>query len=48
MPETMKECAHEGCHCQVAEDQTYCSEACAQDEAAGTTECHCDHGGCGK
>lgn len=45
---TMPECAHQGCHCEVAADQTYCCDACEKAEKDGTAGgCDCDHADCG-
>lgn len=47
MPDT-KECAHQGCHCQVEAGQTYCCDGCEKAEQAGTSGgCNCNHGNCG-
>lgn len=43
MPET-KECAHKGCTCQVAAEQTYCCDNCEKAEKEGSEggcDCNC-------
>jgi hypothetical protein len=44
----MKNCAHEGCRCQVAEDQEFCGDFCRDHVAGGPTgqPCGCGHPDC--
>ena len=41
-------CAHEGCFCEVPENEEYCSEHCSKAAAEGQDEaCACGHEACG-
>ncbi|MGZ8636582.1 MAG: metallothionein [Actinomycetota bacterium] len=43
-------CGHEGCTCEVAQDQEFCSDHCREhvgEPAHGTHGCGCGHPGCG-
>jgi hypothetical protein len=44
----MKNCAHEGCRCQVAEDQEFCGDFRRDHVAGGPTgkACGCGHADC--
>lgn len=40
-------CAHDGCTCQVAESEMYCSDYCREHEAhAEPMACECGHPEC--
>jgi hypothetical protein len=45
---TLKNCGHEGCKCQVADDQEFCSDHCREHVASGPTgePCGCGHAEC--
>lgn len=44
----MKNCAHEGCRCQVPEGQEFCGDFCRDHVAGGPTgeACGCGHPDC--
>ena len=44
----MKNCGHEGCKCQVAEEQDFCGDFCRQHVSEGPTgePCGCGHPEC--